>query len=57
MKVQEGSKVVTLARVPHEEDEVDQVEIEDDGTADEGSDTSDEPEEELVEDVEEEDET
>ena len=57
MKVQEGSKVVTLARVPHEEDEVDQVEIEDDGTADEGSDTPDEPEEELVEDVEEEDET
>ena len=36
MKLQEGSKVATLARVPHEEDEVDQVDIEDDGTADEG---------------------
>lgn len=39
MRVQEGSRVVTLARAPHEEDEVDDVEIEDDGTADEGSDT------------------
>ena len=46
MKLAEGSKVVTLARVPHEEDEVDQVDIEDDGTADEGGDTPDLPEEE-----------
>ncbi len=38
MKLQEGSKVVTLARAPHEEDEVDDVEIEDDGSAEEGSD-------------------
>ena len=38
MKLQEGSKVVTLARAPHEEDQVDDVEIEDDGTADEGED-------------------
>ena len=38
MKLAEGSKVVTLARVPHEEDEVDNLEIEDDGTADEGDD-------------------
>ena len=37
MKLQEGDKVVTLARAPHEEDEVDAVEIEDDGTADEGA--------------------
>lgn len=44
MRVQEGSHVVTLARAPHEEDEVDDVEIEDDGTADEGVDTPDEPE-------------
>ncbi len=36
MKLQEGSKVVTLARAPHDEEEVDDVEIEDDGTADEG---------------------
>ena len=53
MRVQEGSKVVTLARVPHEEDEVDDVEIEDDGTADEGADTPDEPDdEEIIEDEE-----
>ena len=39
MKLAEGGKVVTLARVPHEEDEVDTLEIEDDGTADEGADT------------------
>lgn len=38
MKLQGGSKVVTLARAPHEEDEVDDVEIEDDGSAEEGSD-------------------
>ena len=44
MKLQEGSKVVTLARAPHEEDEVDDVEIEDDGSAEEGADTPDEPE-------------
>ena len=44
MKVQEGSRVATLARVPHEEDEVDDVEIEDDGTADEGEDLPEEPE-------------
>ncbi len=37
MKLSEGSRVVTLARAPHEEDEVDLVEIEDDGTADEGA--------------------
>ena len=30
--------MATLARVPHEEDEVDNLEIEDDGTADEGDD-------------------
>ena len=47
MKLQEGSKVATLARVPHEEDEVDQVDIEDDGTADEGGDLPESPEEEL----------
>ena len=40
-------KVATLARVPHEEDEVDQVDIEDDGTADEGGDLPESPEEEL----------
>lgn len=44
MRVQESSRVVTLARAPHEEDEVDDVVIEDDGTADEGADTPDEPE-------------
>ena len=55
MKLQEGGKVVTLARVPHEEDQIDDVEIEDDGTADEGGDTLDEPdaEEALPEDEEE----
>ncbi len=37
MKLSEGSRVVTLARAPHEEDEVDLVEIEDDGTAEEGA--------------------
>ncbi len=36
MRLQEGGKVVTLARAPHEEDEVDDVEIEDDGSAEEG---------------------
>ena len=56
MKLAEGGKVVTLARVPHEEDEVDTLEIEDDGTADEGADTPDEVEEqeETVEDTDEE---
>ena len=44
MKLQEGGRVVTLARAPHEEDEVDAVEVEDDGTADEGSDLPEEPE-------------
>ena len=55
MRLQEGGKVVTLARVPHEEDQIDDVEIEDDGTADEGGDTPDEPdvEEALPEDEEE----
>lgn len=53
MKLQEGSKVVTLARAPHEEDEVDDVEIEDDGSAEEGADTPDEPEEELDEEIDE----
>ena len=53
MKLAEGGKVVTLARVPHEEDEVDTLEIEDDGTADEGADTPDEVEE-TVEDTDEE---
>ena len=43
MKLQEGGRVVTLARAPHEEDEVDAVEVEDDGTADEGSDLPEEP--------------
>ena len=52
MRVQEGSKVVTLARVPHEEDEVDDVQIEDDGTADEGADTPDEPDDEVIADDE-----
>ena len=45
MKLAEGSRVVTLARAPHEEEEVDDVEIEDDGSADEGADTPDEPDE------------
>ncbi len=49
MKLAEGSKVVTLARAPHEEDQVDDVEIEDDGTAEEGADTPDLPEEEFQE--------
>ncbi len=53
MKLQEGSRVVTLARAPHEEDEVDDVEIEDDGSAEEGADTPDEPEEELDEEIDE----
>lgn len=53
MRLQEGSRVVTLARAPHEEDEVDDVEIEDDGTADEGEDTPDEPETEETETTEE----
>lgn len=53
MRLQEGSRVVTLARAPHEEDEVDNVEIEDDGTADEGADTPDEPETEEAESTEE----
>lgn len=43
MRVQENSRVVTLARAPHDEEEVDDVEIEDDGSADEGADTPDEP--------------
>lgn len=38
MRIEEGNRVVTLARVPHDEDEVDDVEIEDDGTAEEGLD-------------------
>lgn len=45
MKLAEGSRVVTLARAPHEEEEVDDVEIEDDGSAEEGADTPDEPDE------------
>ena len=53
MKLQEGGRVVTLARAPHEEDEVDAVEVEDDGTADEGSDLPEEPEDDtIVEDEE-----
>ena len=48
MKLQEGGKVVTLARAPHEEDEVDAVEVEDDGTADEGSDLPEEPEDDAT---------
>ena len=53
MKLQEGGRVVTLARAPHEEDEVDAVEVEDDGTADEGSDLPEEPEDDTaVEDEE-----
>ncbi len=36
MRIADGNRVVTLARAPHEEDEVDDIEIEDDGTADEG---------------------
>ena len=37
MRIEEGNRVVTLARAPHEEDAVDDVEIEDDG-AEEGAD-------------------
>ncbi len=48
MKLQEGGRVVTLARAPHEEDEVDAVEVEDDGTADEGSDLPEEPEDDTM---------
>ncbi|MEE0730867.1 MAG: DNA gyrase subunit A [Oscillospiraceae bacterium] len=51
MKLQEGDKVVTLARAPHEEDEVDAVEIEDDGTADEGAASPEELEQEAQEDT------
>lgn len=51
MKLQEGDKVVTLARAPHEEDEVDAVEIEDDGTADEGVASPEELEQEAQEDT------
>ncbi len=51
MKLQEGDKVVTLARAPHEEDEVDAVEIEDDGTADEGAASPEELEQETQEDT------
>lgn len=36
MRIEDDNRVVTLARVPHEDDEVDDVEIEDDGTACEG---------------------
>ena len=50
MKLQEGDKVVTLARAPHEE-EVDAVEIEDDGTADEGAASPEELEQEAQEDT------
>ena len=48
MKLQEGSRVVTLARAPHEEDEVDDVEIEDDGSAEEGANTPEDEKEELL---------
>ena len=48
MKLQEGSKVVTLARAPHEEDEVDDVEIEDDGSAEEGANSPEDEQEELL---------
>ena len=48
MKLQEGGRVVTLARAPHEEDEVDAVEVEDDGTADEGNDLPEEPEDDTT---------
>ncbi len=51
MKLQEGDKVVTLARAPHEKDEVDAVEIEDDGTADEGAASPEELEQEAQEDT------
>jgi DNA gyrase, A subunit len=39
MRIGDGNKVVTLARAPHEDEEVDDVEIGDDGTADEGADS------------------
>lgn len=42
MRIGEGNRVVTLARVPHDEDEVDDVEIEDDGSCEEGAE-EDEP--------------
>lgn len=42
MKMTEDSRVAMLARVPHEDEETDSVEIEDDGTADEGADVTDE---------------
>ncbi|MCH5353236.1 MAG: DNA gyrase subunit A [Acutalibacter sp.] len=48
MKLQEGSRVVTLARAPHEEDEVDDVEIEDDGSAEEGANTPEDERKELL---------
>ncbi|WP_200814959.1 DNA gyrase subunit A [Scatolibacter rhodanostii] len=38
MRIEDGNRVVTLARAPHEEDEVDEVEIEDDGSCEEGCD-------------------
>lgn len=43
MKLQEGSRLVTLARAPHEEDEP-TGEVEDDGSAEEGAEASDGPE-------------
>ena len=49
--ISEDGVIIRIAassvRVPHEEDEVDQVDIEDDGTADEGGDLPESPEEEL----------
>ena len=41
----EENKVVTLARAPHDEDAVDDAEIEDDGSAEEGAETEAETEE------------
>lgn len=42
MKLQEGSRLVTLARAPHEEDEP-TGEVEDDGSAEEGAEAPDGP--------------
>ena len=44
MKLAPGSKVVTLARAPHEEDQVDDVAVEEDGDPEEGSDLPSEEE-------------
>lgn len=45
----EENKVVTIARAPHDEEEVDDVEVEDDGFAEDAADAVvEEPEEEIL---------